>query len=616
MITEVMKRADVGQDVYDAGKSLYRTIGKGYETFWYDRHLYRLVKGSKGSKKSKTVALWFVHHLMKYPQANLLCVRKQANTIRDSMFADLEWAMAKLNCVASWERTVSSMRMTRKYRNERGEVHTQTILFRGLDDPLKAGSISSSDVDGYLCWVWIEEFFEIESEETFIKLTMSIRGELPPETGLWKQYTMTFNPWSATSWIKKRFFDEPDPDVYTLTTTYRCNEWLSDVDRKQYEDLYTKAPHIARIVCDGDWGISEGLVYENWVEEEFDIYEVLRTHPKAMVCFGLDFGYSISYNAFVAVAVDVAARELWVFDEMYDRGMTNLAIARKITEMGYAKEEIWADAAEPKSIYELQMGLSEVRVEDGAQVTMTYTLPRIKPALKGPDSLRNGIQRLQTFRWHVHPKCSNCLIELQNYAFSRDASGNWLERPIKEYDHCLRKGTLVETRDYGAIPIEDVKEGYEVVTHTGIHKVLAAGISRPGKARLWKATFSNGSVIYCTHDHPFPTDTSMRLPLKRMEVGMRVGALEYDGRRSYATLVSVEPTDLREHVYDLTVEDDHTFFANNILTANCLDATRYALSPVLLSTKAHFFEVRGGSASGEKVHSRRVFAISGGGSRW
>lgn len=477
---EVLTRAQVSPEMYNAGASLYRTTGRGYEEFWYDRHLYRLVKGSKGSKKSKTTALWFVYHLMKYPQANLLCVRKQANTIRYSMFADLEWAMIQLNCVDKWTRTISAMNMTREYEDADGKKCTQTIIFRGLDDPLKAGSLSISQ--GYLCWVWIEEFFEIESEETFTKLAMSIRGEIPPETGLWKQYTMTFNPWSATSWIKKRFFDEPDPDVYTLTTTYKCNEFLSDVDRKQYEDLYVKNPHLARIVCDGDWGVSEGLVYENWVEEEFDIYDVLKAHPKALVCFGLDFGYSISYNAFVAVAVDVAARELWVFDEMYDRGMTNLAIARRITEMGYSKEEIWADAAEPKSIYELQMGLSEVRVVDGASVTMTYTLPRIKPAHKGPDSLRNGIQRLQSFRWHVHPKCENCIIELQNYCFDRTKDGEWLDRPIKEYDHVM-------------------------------------------------------------------------------------------------------------------------------------DSVRYALSPVLLSTKAHFFEVKGGSSPAKPLACRRVFAISGGDQR-
>lgn len=74
----------------DAGsRSLYRLIGPGYESFWYSRHLYRLVKGSKGSKKSVTTALWFITHLEEYPDAALLCIRKQANTLRDSVFADL-----------------------------------------------------------------------------------------------------------------------------------------------------------------------------------------------------------------------------------------------------------------------------------------------------------------------------------------------------------------------------------------------------------------------------------------------------------------------------------------------------------------------------------------------
>lgn len=344
-----------------------------------------------------------------------------------------------------WTCQPSSMRMFRKYRGYDGRTHFQWILFRGMDDAHKLASITVPE--GYLCWVWFEEFSDIDSEEAFNKIAMSIRGKLPPETGLWKQYTMTFNPWSATSWIKKRFFDEPDPDTFTLTTTYKCNNFLSDKDISMYEKLYIDSPRMARIICDGEWGISEGLVYENWEEVSFDVMDVLKTHPKARTCFGLDFGYSISYNAFVAFIVDVGSRELWVYDVMYDRGMTNLAIAKRITEMGYSKEEIWADAAEPKSIYELQMGLTEVRVEDGEEVTHTWMLPNIKPAHKGPDSLRNGIQRLQTFRWHVHPTCRPVIVELQNYAFAKDSDGNWLEKPIKEFDHCM------DAIRYGSSPL-------------------------------------------------------------------------------------------------------------------------------------------------------------------
>jgi len=412
--------------------SLRKLIGDGYDEFWNSKALYRMVKGSKGSKKSYTAALWFIWHLEMYPDANLLVIKKQGNTLRDSVFATLEWAINRLYLHDSWEISPSNLRMT--HRKTASRPNDQVILFRGMDDPLKLASVGVSD--GYLCWVWMEEFADFENEDAFNTLAMSIRGNLPPH--LWKQYTGTFNPWSATSWIKKRFFDEPRDDTLALTTTFRCNEYLSDVDRAQYMSLYTDSPRLARIVCDGEWGIAEGLIYENWVQEAFDIHEVMEQHPRGQLSFGLDFGYSISYNAFVAVYFDIGARELWVFDEMYEKGMTNLAIAKRICMMGYGKEEIWADAAEPKSISELQRGLAEVIVdEEGRESAYIWALPAIRPALKGPDSLKNGIQRLQSFKMHIHQSCRNMIIELQNYAYDQDKNGNWLERPIKEFDHTL-----------------------------------------------------------------------------------------------------------------------------------------------------------------------------------
>ena len=479
--------------------SLRRLIGEGYDEFWNSKDLYRMVKGSKGSKKSYTAALWFIWHLERYPEANLLVIKKQTNTLRDSVFATLEWAINRLYLHDSWEVSPSNLRMT--HRKTESRPNEQVILFRGMDDPLKLASVGVSE--GYLCWVWLEEFADFGNENDFDTMAMSIRGDLPPY--LWKQYTGTFNPWSATSWIKARFFDHPRPDTLAITTTFRCNEHLSDVDRAQYMALYKDAPRLARIVCDGDWGIAEGLIYENWQEEAFDIKEVIEQHPRGVLSFGLDFGYSISYNAFVAVFFDLGARELWVFDEMYDRGMTNLAIAKRICAMGYGKETIWADAAEPKSISELQRGLTEATIDEhGNQIPITWALPAIRPALKGPDSLKNGIQRLQSFKWHVHQSCRNTLIELQNYAYDRSADGVWLEKPIKEFDHCLVAGTMVIT-DHGEVPIEDIEVGDMVLTHLGYRKVLAAGIARPLPAEIWRVEFENGTVLEGTKDHPIMT---------------------------------------------------------------------------------------------------------------
>ena len=200
--------------------SIKKTIGQNYGDFWCTKRRYRVCKGSRGSKKSKTTAINMITRLVQYPESNGLCVRRYQNTLRDSVFSDLKWAIHKLQLDQFFDWTVSPMEIIYKPTG-------QKILFRGLDDGLKITSIS---VDyGVLCWVWIEEAYEISSEDDFNKLDMSIRGQVPE--GYFKQITLTFNPWSANSWLKARFFDSPDDDTFVKTTTYQCNEWLDDADR-------------------------------------------------------------------------------------------------------------------------------------------------------------------------------------------------------------------------------------------------------------------------------------------------------------------------------------------------------------------------------------------------
>ena len=167
--------------------------------------------------------------------------------------------------------------------------------------------------------IWFEEAFEIVDFQAILKVTMSIRGELPE--GYHKSFMFTFNPWNEHHWLKTEFFDHPErDDADLLTTTYKDNLKLGKDDIKRYEDLYVTNPRAARIICDGDWGRTEGVIYDNWDEREFDQYEILKTRH-VQPTFGLDFGYSISFNAFVALLVDVENRELWIYDEWYCQGV-------------------------------------------------------------------------------------------------------------------------------------------------------------------------------------------------------------------------------------------------------------------------------------------------------
>ena len=195
-------------------------------------------------------------------------------------------------------------------------------------------------------------------------------------------------------------------------------------------------PRAAKVSVYGDWGSAEDIIYSDWEVSDFDIAS-LKTRTDVKFLYGLDFGYATSYNAFIAVAIEPLTHTMWVFDEMYERGMTNLDIAKRLTEKGYAKEIVTADAAEPKSIYELQQGFIEEVMDNGEKVNVRYSMPNIRAAIKGPDSVNNGIARVQEYHIYVHHTCKNTIVELNNYAWSKDKDGRLTNKPEKEYDHLM-----------------------------------------------------------------------------------------------------------------------------------------------------------------------------------
>lgn len=381
-------------------------VGRGYKTFWNFKGRYRVVKGSRASKKSKTTALWYIYNLMKYPGSNLLIIRKTYRTLKDSCFTELKWAVKRLQCEAWWDFKESPLEATYKPTG-------QKIYFRGLDDPLKVTSVTVDT--GVLCWMWIEEAYEIMSESDFDTLDESIRGEVPE--GLFKQVTFTFNPWNEHHWIKKRFFDaEPNPDILALTTNYMCNEWLDDADKKVFERMKRENPRRYRVAGLGDWGIVDGLIYENWREQAFTLDDV----EGCKNAFGLDFGYTNDPSAFVVAFVDIEHKRLYVYDEFYEKGLSNRKIADKISSMGYKKDKITADSAEPKSIDELNtLGL------------------RVTGAKKGKDSILNGIQWIQDLEIIIHPRCVNFETEISNYTWDKDKFDRTLNKPIDDFNHLM-----------------------------------------------------------------------------------------------------------------------------------------------------------------------------------
>ena len=422
-------------------------VGKGYGDFWRDKNRYRVVKGGKGSKKSATTALNLIYRLMKYPDSNLLVVRAVFNTHRDSTFAQLKWAQEKLRVAHLWQNTVSPMEMTYKPTGQR-------ILFRGFDDVLKLASTTVSK--GCLCWVWIEEAFEIGSENDFEKLDLSVpRGNIP--THLFKQTTLTFNPWSESHWLKKRFFDTSQDNVSVYSTNYLCNEFLDDTDREVFERMKDMNYRRYAVAGLGEWGVADGLIFENFEVIDFNFddkgnlqiengklkiescgalrEEVTDCHVANAACndkcdiefwklrhfFGLDYGYTNDPTAFIAFAVNPISKEIYIYDEHYETKMLNCDIAEMIKRKGFAKERIRADSAEPKSNEDLRrLGIS-----------------RILPSVKGKDSILNGISQIQEYKIYVHPKCVNTLFELSSYCWKKDKNENGVNEPDDTNNHLM-----------------------------------------------------------------------------------------------------------------------------------------------------------------------------------
>ena len=383
-------------------------VGKGYKEFWNFKGRYRVVKGSRGSKKSTTISMWIIYNMMKYPLSNTLVVRRVFNTHKDSTYTQLKWASNNLGVSHLWKFSKSPLEAT--------YIPTgQKILFRGLDDPMSITSITVEH--GHLCWCWFEEAFQVMNEDDFNKIDMSIRGEMPP--GYFKQITLSFNPWSEKHWLKKRFFDVKDNDILASTTTYKCNEYLGEDDMQVFEKMKLNNPRRYNIEGLGNWGIAEGLVYENFEELEFDIEDIKRRN-NIKSAFGLDFGYTNDPTAFICTLVDLDNKEIYIFDEHYQKAMTNKMISDMIKYKGYSKEMIIADSSEPKSIDDIQRN----------------GIYRILPAKKGKDSILNGIQFIQDFKIYVHPKCENTIVELSNYVWSNKEGVN-INKPIDEYNHLM-----------------------------------------------------------------------------------------------------------------------------------------------------------------------------------
>ena len=393
--------------------SMGKALGTGYNRFFHSKEFYRAVKGSRGSKKSKNTALDYIYKILKYPWANLVVFRKFSNTNKQSTYTDLKWASNRLGVAEKFKFNESMPEITVKATG-------QKILFRGLDDALKITSISVDS--GILCWAWFEEAYQLDSVSDFDTAVESIRG-FYDDSEFYKQITLTFNPWNENHWLKREFFDEETKrhDVFVDTTTFRDNEWLDAQDRQRFIDLYRTNPRRAKIVCDGDWGVAEGLIFENVEYRSISDDEIDMNSFTMLI--GLDFGFKHDPTALIVSWLDEVNNRLYIVDEHYQKGMGTRDIASMIKRKGYGSSIIIADSAESRLI-------SELRTE--------HDLKRLRESVKGKDSINAGIAQLQDFKIICDEKCVNTKEEFYSYSYKQDRlSGKYTNIPEDANNHLM-----------------------------------------------------------------------------------------------------------------------------------------------------------------------------------
>lgn len=230
---------------------------------------YRIARGSAGSGKSVNIAMDFILKLADpyYKGANLLVLRKTDDTNRDSTFAELESAINKIygeTAEQVWKITRNPLLLECKTTGAR-------VIFRGMNDEKQREKVKSITVKtGKITWIWLEEATEFEESDIDI-LDDRLRGDLKQiNPHLYYQMTFSFNPVSASHWIKAKFFDVKDDDFFTHHSTYLQNRFIDEAYHRRMLRRKERDPDGYVVYGLGEWGELGGLILTNIAIEDFN----------------------------------------------------------------------------------------------------------------------------------------------------------------------------------------------------------------------------------------------------------------------------------------------------------------------------------------------------------
>jgi len=371
----------------------------------YFPHLYlddpiQIYYGGASSGKSVFVAQKLITGLMTFIGFNVMVVRYIAATNNDSTFAEL------CKVINDWE-IQDLFKINRSHGGEKITcINGNQIIFKGLDNVEKLKSTTFKT--GPLTVIWVEEASEIK-EKDFNQLRLRLRGQ----SKLLKFIILSFNPIDADHWIKKRFFDIQHDNVFILKTTYKDNKFLTEEDRLLIESYETVDNYYYTVYALGEWGIiSTARVFNNIKAWDFNYDDT----SLESLCNGMDFGF---VHAATLMRVGFREDKLFIYYELYFKGLTNSEFVEKVESAGFDKNLlIVADSAEPDRIKEFkQAGFN------------------IVGSKKGKGSLKDGIDFIKNYEINIHKtNCPNAVREFPKYKRRELKDGTIVENEFVEID--------------------------------------------------------------------------------------------------------------------------------------------------------------------------------------
>lgn len=353
-----------------------------------------VLKGGRGSTKSSFVSVEMIIQLIKHPDIHAVVMRKVANTMRTTVFAQYVWAYTALGLYDKFKATVSPMEII--YRPT-----GQKIMFFGADDP---GKIKSIKVPfGYIGLLHLEELDQFAGEEEVRNIEQSVlRGG--PVTIEFKSFNP---PKTLMNWANKYCLLEK-PGQLIHSSDYRSvpREWLGERFINDAEYLQSVNPSAYEHEYLGIPNGNGGMVFEN-VTGQTITNEQIKQFDR--VYNGLDWGYYPDPWAFNRMHYDAARRKLFIFDELKAQKKGNRETADMLLAHGITyNDRITADSAEPKSVGDYQrFGLN------------------CRGAIKGPGSVEYSMKWLQSLvEIVIDPKrCPNTYKEFTCYEYERTKDG-------------------------------------------------------------------------------------------------------------------------------------------------------------------------------------------------